>query len=468
MDYEDFLSRKSQLDSDSGFEPTFLPDELFDFQKSLVTWALRKGRTALFEECGLGKSFQALVWAENVVRRTNRPVLILTPLVVVGQFLQEANKFGIEAHRAHKINGASIYITNYERLHHLDPKDFSGCVCDESSILKNIDGAIKSNVTEFMRMLPYRLLVTATPSPNDFIELGTSSEALGYLGAMDMMGLFFKDSRNTSNTNFHGGRFTSVHRDEQQTRWRFRGHSEEPFWRWVCSWSRALRRPSDLGFDDTNFVLPPLIEREHTVKASKPRDGYLFSLPARGLSEQREERKRTVKERCERVSEIMSDTGQPGISWCNTLAEGNLLEKLIPDSVQISGADSDDAKEEKLASFVSGQARVLVTKGIISAWGLNLQHCNHMTCFADYSFEQFYQSVRRCWRYGQTRPVTVDHIASDGQGDILKSRQRKASQAERMMNVLVKNMRDGMHIDRFGYEDVTVKVPSWLTQKGTV
>ncbi len=452
-DYQEFIAQKSQLDSAGGFEPLWIPDFLYDFQQAMVDWAIRKGRAALFEDCGMGKGPQALVWAQNVVQYTNRPVLILTPLAVSAQILREAEKFGVEAVRA---NGAptkaGIFVTNYQRLHHLDASDFSGCVCDESSILKNMDGVTKDSVTAFMRKLPYRLLCTATAAPNDYIELGTSSEALGYLGNMDMLNRFFRNNSNNSATRAWGG----------QSAWRFKGHAEQPFWRWVCSWARALRKPSDLGFDDARFVLPPLHKREHVVKATSPREGFLFSIPAVGLAEEREERRRTIQERCEMVADLVNNTGQPALTWCHLNDEGDLLEHLIPDCMQVSGKDSDDEKEAKLIAFATGQTRVLVTKPVIGAWGLNLQVCAHVVSFASHSFEQYYQSIRRCWRFGQTRPVVVDHVLSDGESRVLHNLDRKAEQADRMFETLTRYMGNSLHVESKVEFTKAEEVPQWL------
>lgn len=457
--YADFIASKSQTDARDGFAPTFLPSCLFDFQAAMVEWATWHGRVALLEDCGLGKTLQELVWAQNIVERTGGRVLILTPLAVGAQFIVEAEKFGIAATRIRdgKVGGAGIYVTNYEQLHKVSATDFVGAVCDESSILKNFDGTTKAAVTEFMRTLRYRLLCTATPAPNDFVELGTSSEALGYLGHMDMLNRFFKNDQNTSDT----ARKFAIHGGGEPT-WRFKGHAEVPFWRWVASWARALRKPSDLGFSDDRFTLPALIERDHVVKSVKPRDGFLFAMPAHGLSEQREERRRTLKERCEKAAELVNGTGQSAVCWCNLNDEGDLLERIIPDAVQVSGTDSDDEKEEKFAAFQNGQARVMVVKPVIGAWGLNWQHCAHQTMFAGYSFEQSYQGIRRSWRFGQTRDVVIDTILSDGETEVLASRQRKTAQAEKMFAELVAHMRNGMAVDRGTYGTKSVEVPSWL------
>lgn len=457
MTYAEFLAGKAQLESDGGFEPTFMPSFLFDFQAHLSDWAIRKGRAAELADCGLGKTPMELVFAQNVLEHANKPVLVLTPLGVTTQFVREGDKFGIECHRSRDGEDVrGIVVTNYERLHRFDPADFAGVVCDESSILKSFDGATKSAVTEFMRRIPYRLLGTATAAPNDFIELGTSSEALGYLGHMDMLGRFFRNDRDNSAT----GRAWAIH-GGGQPKWRFKGHAEQPFWRWVCSWARSLRRPSDLGFDDGPFQLPPLEEVEHVVRARTPRAGFLFSMPAVGLAEQREERKRTLAERCEMAAALVA-TDQPAVMWCQLNPEGDLLERLVPGAVQVSGKDSDDAKEEKLAAFAAGQARVLVTKPIIGAWGLNWQHCAHMTAFASHSFEQYYQSVRRCWRFGQKRAVRVDHVLSDGESRVLKNLARKAEQAEKMFAELTAHMRGATDVSRGREFIVPEEVPSWL------
>lgn len=454
MSYAEFLSAKTQGGADAGFEPVFMPSFLFDFQASLVDWAVRRGRAAIFADCGLGKTPMQLVWAENVVRKTRGRVLILTTLAVAAQIVKEAEKFGIEVVRSRdgSANG-KIVITNYESLHHFDCTQFVGVVCDESSILKNFDGARKTEITAFMRKVPYRLLATATAAPNDYVELGTSSEALGYLGHMDMLNRFFKNDLNNSAQ----GRMRG-----EVIKWRFKGHAERPFWQWVCSWARAVRRPSDLGFADDRFILPALTECQHVVEARTLPAGMLFALPAAGLKEQREERRRTIGERCEKVAGLVSGTGQPALVWCHLNDEGDLLEELIPDAIQVSGGDSDDAKEEKLIAFAEGRARVLVTKPKIGAWGLNFQHCNHVTFFPSHSFEQYYQSIRRCWRFGQQRPVTVDVVTTEGESDVLKNMQRKARQADEMFASLVEHMQDELAINRVNHLTDKEELPSWL------
>lgn len=460
--YDEFIADKKQLGGMHGFEPTWLPEFMFDFQRAIVEWAIRRGRAAIFADCGLGKTPMQLVWAENVVRKTNRPVLIGTPLAVSHQVIEEADKFGIEAVRVRDgvvPSGARLVVTNYERLHLFSPGDFSGMVCDESSILKNFDGARKATITEFMRMMPYRLLCTATAAPNDYIELGTSSEAIGEMGHMDMLSRFFRNEQgNASHRGNVSGRFRVV---EPGKSWRFKGHAESAFWRWACSWARACRKPSDLGFDDGRFVLPPLVEREHLVVPESAADGMLFDMPAIGLKEQREERRRTIAERCDRVAGLTDHRDQV-LVWCHLNSEGNRLKESIQGAIEVAGSDPDDAKEEKLLAFQHGEARVLVTKPKIGAWGLNLQNCSHVTFFPSHSYEQFYQGVRRCWRFGQERAVTVDVITTPGEAGVLANLQRKAANADKMFQHLVSNMNDALSIRNSGSFPNPTEVPSWL------
>lgn len=454
MNYAEFLDAKTHDTSTAGFAPTFLPDWMFDYQRALTEWAVLQGRAAMFADCGLGKTPMALVWAENVVRQTGGNVLILTPLAVGAQFVSEAEKFGIRATRSQDGRVShGITITNYERLHLFNAQDFAGVVCDESSILKNFDGARRSEITQFLRKRPYRLLATATAAPNDFTELGTSSEALGYLGHMDMLNKFFRNDLNNSATGRIGGK---------SIQWRFKGHAERAFWRWVCSWARAMRQPSDIGFANGQNILPELVERQHTVQSSTLAEGMLFALPAVGLKEQRDERKRTIPERCAYAASLVNAHTKAATVWCHLNEESALLARLIPDAVEVSGDDSDDEKERKLLAFQRGDVRVLVTKPKIGAWGLNFQHCAHMVTFPSHSFEQYYQSVRRQWRFGQTRPVVVDVVSSEGEREVLKNLQRKQVNATEMFSRLVGEMTAAMSIHRPTRPATTIEVPSWL------
>jgi hypothetical protein len=467
VNYAEFLEHKSQLGSFDGFEPLWMPDYLFDFQKSLVAWAIHKGRAAIFADCGLGKTIQELVWAQNIVQKTNKPVLIVCPLAVSYQTIREGDKFGIECARSNDgVASGDITVTNYEQLHKFDPDDFAGVVCDESSVLKNFDGVRKKVITEFLRTRKYRLLATATAAPNDYIELGTTSEALGELGHMDMLGRFFKNDQNTIDPRGrwgHGGLTKNgAHmRIWEGKGWRFKHHAEQPFWRWVCSWARALRKPSDLGFSDDDFILPPLVENQIVIEHSRQLPGELFPKIAVGLHEQRAERRETIKERCEKVAEIVVHK-QPAIAWCHLNTEGDLLEKIIPDAVQVSGADSDSQKEEAFLGFINGQVRVLVIKPKIGAFGLNFQHCAHVTFFPSHSWEQYYQGVRRCWRFGQKRPVVVDIVTTLGELDVLKNLQRKAAAADRMFEALVNHMNEMLRINRTNELNNEERIPEWL------
>ena len=446
-DYRSFLDTKARLATGSGFHVD-LPDWLYPFQDALVDWTLAQGRAAIFADCGLGKTPMQLAWADAVQRHEGRPVLILTPLAVAAQTEAEAHKFGVEA--AVSRDGrpvAALTITNYERLHLFSPDDYAGVVCDESSAIKAFDGVRRAMVTEFLRRIRYRLLCTATAAPNDYIELGTSSEALGQLGYVDMLGRFF--------TNDNRARYRG-----QEAPWRFKGHAEVPFWRWVASWARAMRRPSDLGFADDGFDLPPLDYRQHIVTARAAAPGRLFDMPAINLREEQEETRRTINERCERATDLLA-SAERGIAWCQLNDEGDLLARLTG-GVQVKGSDPLESKEETLTAFSRGEIRVLVTKPSIAGWGLNWQHCHRMTFFPTHSYEQFYQAVRRCWRFGQQSSVTVDIVTTEGGGNVLKNLERKARQADAMFDALVTHMRDAMHIRAVTDYDQDVMVPAWL------
>lgn len=450
-EYRAFVEAKTHLAGEFGFAPIYENPNCYDFQQHLIEWSLRQGRAATFADCGLGKTLMQLVWAENVHRKRNKPVLILAPLSVSAQTVEEAAKFGIDAYRSVKGEipaGRGIITSNYERLHYFDPADFAGVVCDESSILKNFDGAIKANITQFMRKVEYRAMFTATPSPNDYTELGTSSEALGDMPYMDMLQTFFKSNDDT------------LHPAHIGQQWRFKGHAEPHFWRWVASWARAIRKPSDLGFDDAGWQLPQLIELHHMVE-SQPLDGQLFAMPVSGLPNEREERKATIRERCDLAAEKLTEH-ESGVAWCHLNAEADYLTSIIPGAVNLSGADSDDAKEEKFHAFKSGEIKYLVTKPKIAALGVNWQHCNACTYFDDYSFEQYYQAVRRFWRFGQKRSVTVHQIGTTSLANVAKSRARKAEACDVMFQQMMEHMVEAQKHKRIFTETDAVRLPAWL------
>lgn len=470
--YAAFLARKSQEGAADGFTPLWLPDFLFDFQRALVEWAIRRGRAAIFADTGLGKTPMSLVWAENVVRQTNRSVLIFTPLAVGAQFEREAEKFGVEAKRVREGRvRPGINIANYERLHYFSPDDFAGVVCDESSITKHFGGATQKRLTRFLAKVPYRLFCSATPAPNDYHELGTSSEALGGLGKSEMLSRFFAQDdgkrfrmnevklARAARTGRHYAKL--AYRVSQQIgQWRLKAHAEVPFWRWVCSWARACRSPSDLGYADNGFRLPSLLERHRVVVPSRPKDGLLLTVPAFGLREEREERRRTLEERAALVAHLV-ERDDFAVIWVHLNIEGDRLATLIPGAIQVKGSDSLDQKEERLDAFSSGRVRVLITKPTIAGFGLNWQHCAHVVTFASHSFEQYYQSIRRCWRYGQTRDVTVDIISTEGEVRVRENMDRKANAADVMFSKLVGQMNDALRIegDSGGQP---VEAPPWL------
>lgn len=450
MEYNEFLEHKHDYGADNGFTPTFMPDALFDFQKVLTEWGIRKGRAAIFADCGMGKTLMQLVWAQNVVEHTGKAVLILTPLAVSSQTLDEAERFGIEARRAMPgVNGSPVIrVTNYEKLHHFDASHYGGVVCDESSILKNFDGTRKAAITEFMRRVPYRLLCTATAAPNDWTELGTSSEALGYLGYMDMLTKFFKRNQ--------------TYALSSRKEWEIKGHAIKGFWQWVSSWARAARRPSDMGFDDDGFILPEMREEHTLVKASQTKPGMLFDLPATNFHEEREVTRRTIGDRCAAAAAKVAQH-QISMVWCHLNDEAAELKHLIPNSVEISGSDSDEAKEEAARWFVHGkdERRVLISKPRIFGFGLNFQHCNHMTYFPTHSYEQYYQATRRLWRFGQTRPVQVDLIYTDGGQRMMENLARKSQEADAMFTELVRYMYDALNVSN-PYQAQKIEVPRWM------
>lgn len=457
MEYKELIKRKSQIDHNSGFEPLWIPDFLFDFQKYFLERAVLRGRSAMFADCGLGKTPMHLSWAENVIRKTNGNVLVLTPLAVGAQTEAEARKFGIDAKQSRdgKVN-RGITITNYERLHYFRESDFVGIVGDESSAIKAFDGKRRKQVTRFMSKIPYRLLCTATAAPNDYIELGTASEALGILSQSEMISQFFKSADNQRHSLFREGDYWS------KPKWQFRAHSEIPFWRWVSSWSTAARRPSDVGFENGKFDLPELKINQHVVKNVKLLQGELFPVVATTLNQQREERKMTIKERCEKVAELV-DGDKSAVAWCQYNPEGELLEKIIPGAVEVAGRHSDEEKEERLIAFSNGEIRVLITKPKIGAWGLNWQHCGHQTFFPSHSYEQYYQGVRRSWRFGRNEPVTIDIVTTQGEAGVTANLERKQKRADEMFENLVGEVNNAtalMHETEKHTKEM--ELPSWL------
>jgi hypothetical protein len=397
-----------------------------------------------------------LTWAENVARHTGKNVLILTPLAVGQQTVGEGEKFGIEVSQQREGDAKRITVTNYERLHYFNPDDFAACVCDESSAIKAFDGKRRKQVTRFMSKMQHRLLCTATAAPNDFIELGTASEALGVLGQSEMIGQFFKSADDQRHTLFKDGDFWN------HAKWMFKPHAEIPFWRWVCSWSRAIRMPSDLGFSDERYILPELKINQHVVKCNRAFDGELFVRVATTLNDQRKERRLTMNERCEKVAELVNHN-EPAVVWCQYNEEGDILEKMIPGSVQVAGKDTDDDKEARLTDFSKGNVRVMITKPKIGAWGLNWQHCSHQTFFPSHSYEQFYQAVRRSWRFGQQKSVRIDIVTTEGEAGVTANLKKKQDKADQMFTALVGEMNSIIQKTKTtDNHKKEIEVPSWL------
>lgn len=447
MTYEDFLQSKRHVGYKCGIKATWLPDMMFDFQKYGAEHSIEKGRSAVFFDTGLGKTIIELTIAHNYVRHSNKPVLIITPLAVAGQHLLEAEKFGIndvEHTKDGKFKG-KIILCNYERLHYLDPNDYDCVILDESSILKNFDGAIKQHVTTFLKKVKYRFLFSGTPAPNDYIELGTSSEALGYLGYMDMLSKFFKNNQNNV------AKLSRIHQARQGEEWYLKPHAENDFWKWVASWSISARKPSDLGYSDEGYNLPKLHEIETILRNETPLtvNGQmsLFALPAVGFSEIKQEAKVTINQRCEMAFE-KAKNHDTSVYWCNLNDEAKTLLSIDKNAYEVKGSMDIDEKEEILLSFAKGQIKKLVTKTSITAFGLNWQHCNHTTYFPTYSYEQYYQAIRRFWRFGQKREVFADLILSDGQERIMQSLLIKRDKAIQMFNKLTKQTNERFDIQK--------------------
>lgn len=433
-DYEKFLEQKRHSIGDFGFEANYLPDIAFDFQRAIIERAVRKGRIAIFADTGLGKTLIQLSIAKNIVNHTNKKVLILTPLAVAFQFILEAEKLGIDDIEYSKDgkHTKKIVICNYERLHYFNSEDFVGVILDESSILKNFDGAIKGSVTSFVKKIPYRFLSTATPSPNDFIELGTSSEALGYMGYMDMLTKFFKNNQNSvdSNNRNIGEKFY------------LKPHAEKSFFAWVNQWAIMCKMPSDLGFSNDRYVLPELIVNKHIVENQSLIDVcgqiQLFNVVAKNFHEIRHEQKNTEKVRCEKAVELAKN--KTSVYWCNTNNESSILKSLDKEAVEIIGSQSIERKEEILLSFSKGEIKRLITKAKMTSFGLNWQHCNHSVFFPTWSYEQYYQAIRRFWRFGQKNDVTIDLVVSDGQTRVLETLQQKTEKAIQLHKSLTENV----------------------------
>lgn len=447
MDYNAFLESKRHSSQNYGIDINFLPDGMFDYQKHVAEYSIKKGRCADFLDTGLGKTLIELTVAKNYIHHTNKPVLIITPLAVAFQFIKEAKKFSIDDIEYSKDGKykSKIVVCNYERLHYFDSNDFDCVILDESSILKNPDGITKGQVTSFLKKVKYRYLFTATPSPNDYIELGTSSEALGYLGHTDMLGKFFKNNNNNT------VKIGQIDKARIGMEWYLKPHAEKDFWRWIASWSISCRKPSDLGFSDDRHKLPDLIENEIVIQNTRPLviDGQvqMFNRAAINWREIKSEVKATIKERCEAAVQV-ANHHKTTVYWVNLNPEAELISRLDKNAYEISGKMDIDKKEEILTAFSNGEIDKLITKASITSFGLNWQHCNHTTYFPTYSYEQYYQAIRRFWRFGQLKPVTVDLVLSDGQSRIMETLTAKKLKANSMFETLVEQTNNNFEISK--------------------
>ncbi len=424
LPYDEFIASKLRRADDSGFAAEAC-SLLYPFQREIVEWALAKGRAAIFADCGLGKTPMQLDWSRNVADRAG-DVLILAPLAVSSQTAREGQKFGVPVTVCREIQDVrpGVNVTNYERLERFTGHSWAGIVLDESSILKAFDGKTRQWLTAYAQSIPFRLCCTATPSPNDYEELGGHSEFLGLLSRRVMLAEFF------------------VNDGLQAAHWRLKGHAGHLYWRWIATWARALRSPADMGYPDEGFALPPLNVETVSVDADAVSDDRLFAVPVATLMERRQARRESITERVQIVADMVNGSPEPWVVWCDLNAESEALARAIPDAVEVRGSDTPEEKESALLAFTDGTARVIVTKPSIAGWGLNWQHCANVA-FAGLSdsYEQYYQAVRRCWRFGQTRPVRVVIVASNREHAVLENVRRKEAQAVAMFAEIVEAMR---------------------------
>lgn len=432
-DYEQHIAAKFTTHAASGIDPSEPPPHLFDYQRDLVRWSLRKGRSAVFADTGLGKSAIQIEWARQVSRHGQ--VLILAPLAVAEQTVREGKRWGVDIVYARSQTSAPITIANYEMLEHFDPRSFAGVVLDESSILKSFTGRTRTALVESFAATPYRLACTATPAPNDFTELGNHSEFLGIKTRTEMLAEYFT----------HDGGSTQD--------WRLKGHAETSFWRWVCSWGALIKSPEDLGYDGASHRLPPLRMHERIVYMSHEgalSQGRLFLDDARTIQDQRATRNATMAERAAIAAEIASRP-EPCLVWCEYNDEADMAEAAIYGAIQVKGGDSPESKTDRLLGFAEGRYRVLVTKPSIAGFGMNWQNCANVVFMgASHSYEQTYQAVRRCWRYGQTRPVDVTIIRADTEGSIAENFRRKEADAARMASEMGARTREFVQAEVLG------------------
>lgn len=442
-DYHDFILHKQRFFQNTGFEPV-LPyhPSLFEFQKALVSWAIRKGKAAIWAGCGLGKTRMQLEWARAITHHTGKPVLILAPLAVSSQTIEEGKIIDIEV-------SGNIQITNYEKLHKVDPRVYSGVVLDESSILKNFAGKFKNQIIESFAKTPFKLCCSATPSPNDYTEIGNHADFLNVCSRSEMLSTYF------------------VHDSGSTQDWRLKGHAEKPFFKWLASWACMINKPSDIGFDDTGFILPPMTITEHVIK-SKADFGKMFVEHAGSIQERRQARRGSITERCKLAAQLSNGSSEPWLYWCDLNDESALLSEYVTDSIEVKGADSNESKEERLLGFAHRKYQKLISKPKIAQFGMNWQHCNNVVFVGlSDSFEAFYQAVRRCWRFGQNKPVNVHIVISEKEGSVVANIKEKERKMEHMTQQMIEYMRHETmkEIGQFSIRKPTPYNPQYAMKK---
>lgn len=411
MDYEEFVRRKRKHIEDAGFTPSDVHSFLFPFQKQIVTNALKRGRYAIFAECGLGKTPMQLSWAEKVHQHTNKPVLILAPLAVGSQTVREGQKFGIKVRQTQDGAMHPITITNYEHVHKYDPQQLGGIVLDESSILKNHTGKYRNELTAFASVIPYRLSATATPAPNDFVEYGTQAEFLGHTRHLDMLAEYF------------------VHDGGDTSKWRLKKHAVSLFKEWLSEWSVTVEKPSDIGFEDEGYNLPE--KHEHHIDIEEQESRLLFEKVAISLSEQRNHKKKYIQAIAEKISETVNGSDDQFLIWIENNYEADAIKTLVPDAVEIRGSDKPEHKSNSMIDFSDGKIRVLLTKPSIAGFGMNWQQCHNMIFSSvGHSYEQRYQAERRCYRFGQKNDVHIYVVRYPGDDAVNMNYNRKTDQAK--------------------------------------
>jgi DNA modification methylase len=439
MDYEKFIKQKRRIEVATGHNPSDLNEHLFDFQHAIVTWAVRRGRAAIFADTGLGKTLMQLSWADEIASHTGGIVLILAPLAVSEQTIEQGSTFGIEVRRVP--NGSTpdspgVWITNYERMDHIDFDSLHGLVLDESSILKSHDGKTRQRIINAAQRIPYRLSCTATPSPNDFEELGNQCEFLGVMTRTEMLATYFVNDTGDTGT------------------WILKGWGQSRFWEWMGSWAVVLRNPSDIGFDGSRYILPAPEYIEHVVETEQ--SGDLFAKPAQTLAERRKAQRDSIESRCKALADVVNaDQSEPWLIWCHLNDEAEMLQQLIPGSVNVQGSDKPEDKAARMMDFSHGNLRVLISKPKICGFGMNWQHCARMAFVGlDDSFEKFYQAVRRCYRFGQNRNVLVHLFTAENEGQILQNLKRKELQHHEMSEKMIAHMKDIMNTELQGQVNI--------------